>query len=175
MKCLTDKECLEWLENRGIDGVSAEGWPEVVGDYEVFFAAPRESRTQALLARDLVTWVGEYETALFWLSDWPFYKPEEMATILDLRRAHGEQRQLIDSPGHLFDFREQDELIGWVSLMMRFGWDGHLFTSPFRSSMFQTSHEDFVWVVTSDLQQFGEARKFVRKYEVEIYRETQVV
>ena len=45
---------------------------------------------------------------------------------------------------------------------------------PFRDSMFQTSHEDFVWVVTSDLQKFGEARKFVREYDVEIYRETDV-
>lgn len=174
MRCLTNKECLEWLETRDIDGVSAEGWPEVVGDYEVFFAAPREARSQGLLARDLVTWVGEFETALFWLSDWPFYKPDEMAIALGLRRAHKEQRQLIDAPGHVFEFKERDELVGWVSLMMSFGWDGHLFTSPFHGSMFQTSHEDFVWAFTSDLQQFGEARKFVRKYEVEIYRETEV-
>ncbi len=174
MICLTNKECLEWLEARDIDGVSAEGWPEVVGDYEVFFAAPTEARAQGLLARDLVAWVGEFETALFWLSDWPAYKLDEMAIALSLRRAHGEQRWLIDAPGHVFEFKERDELVGWVSLMMSFGWDGHLFTSPFRSSMFQTSHEDFVWVVTSDLQQFAEARKFVRKYEVEIYRETEV-
>ena len=174
MKCLTNKECLDWLEARDIDGVTAEGWPEVVGDYEVFCAAPRDARAQGLLARDLVTWVGEFETALFWLSDWPFCKPDEMAIISGLRRAHGEQRRLIDAPGHLFEFSERDELVAWVSLMMSFGWDGHLFTSPFCGSVFQTSHEDFIWVVTSDQQQFGEVKQFVRKYGVEIYRETQV-
>jgi hypothetical protein len=92
-----------------------------------------------------------------------------------LRRAHGELRQLIDAPGQVFELKERDELVGWVSLMMSFGWDAHLFTSPFRSSMFQTSHEDFVWVGTSDTQQLTQARKFVRKYEVEVYRETEVV
>src|ERR1051325_9841545 len=145
MRCLTNKECLEWLETRDIDRVSAQGWPEVVGDYEVFFAAPKEARAHALLARDLVTWVDEFETALFWLSDWPFYKPDEMAIVSGLRHAHGEQRHLIDAPGHVFEFKERNELVGWVSLMMSFGWDGHLFTSPFRGSMFQTSHEAFVW------------------------------
>ena len=174
MKCLSNRECLEWLETRDIDGASAEGWPEVVGDYEILCAAPKEARAQALLARDLVAWVGEFETVLFWLSDWPFCKPDEMAIALGLRHGHGERRQLIEAPGHIFEFKERDELVGWVSLMMSFGWDGHLFTSPFRGNMFQTSHEDFVWLVTSDPQQFGDAREFIRKYDVKIYRETEV-
>ena|SRR5215472_8210559 len=54
MKCLTDRECLEWLETHQIDGASAEGWPEVVGDYEVFFAAPRDARAEGNLARDMI-------------------------------------------------------------------------------------------------------------------------
>jgi len=45
--------------------VSVEGWPEIVGDYEVLFAVPTTSRAQALLARDLLGWVGEFETASF--------------------------------------------------------------------------------------------------------------
>src|SRR6266436_4149808 len=118
MKCLTNKECLEWLETRDINGVTPEGWPKVSGDYEVFFAAPTDARAQGLLARDLVAWAGDFEAALFWLSDWPFYKPDEMAIIAGLRRAHGEQRRLIDAPGHVFEFSEHGELIGWVSLMM---------------------------------------------------------
>jgi hypothetical protein len=173
MKCFTNTECLEWLESHRIEGVSAEGWPEVVGDYEVLFAAPRDARAQGLLARDLVAWVGEFEAALFWLSDWPFYKADEMAIISGLRRAHGEHRKLLDAPGHLFASGEREELTGWVSLMMSFGWDGHLFPFPFRGSMFQTSHEDFVWVVASDTNQFGQARKVVRKYELKIHRETE--
>jgi hypothetical protein len=174
MKCLTNKECLEWLESHRIDAVSAESWPVVVGDYEVYFAAPNKARDQGQIACDLVTWLGEFETGLLWLSDWPFYRPHEMAITLGLRHAHGEHRQIIEAPGHVFEFKERAELVGWVSLMMGFGWDGHLFISPFCGSMFQTSHEDFVWVATTDPQKFRDAREFVHKYEVEIYRETKV-
>ena len=173
MKCITNRECLEWLEEHAIDASTPDGWPEVVGDYEVFFAAPRDARAQGLLARDLVAWLGGVETGLFWLTDWPFYKPDEMAIISGLRRAHGEQRRLIDAPGHIFEASERDELIGWVSLMINFGWDGYLFALPFRGSMFQTSHEDFVWAVSSAPEHFNEARKLVRKYELKIHRETE--
>jgi len=160
MKCITNRECLEWLEEHAIDASTPEGWPEVVGDYEVFFAAPRDARAQGLLARDLVAWLGGFETGLFWLTDWPFYKPDEMAIISGLRRAHGEHRGLIDAPGHIFEASERDELIGWVSLMINFGWDGYLFALPFRGSMFQTSHEDFVWAVSLTPEHFNEARKW---------------
>ena len=112
MKCLTNSECLEWLEAHAIDAATAEGWPEMVGDYEVMFAAPTDARIQGLLARGLMTWIGDFDTALFWLTDWPFYNSDEMAIISGLRRAHGEQRHLIDAPGHLFDVRERDELTG---------------------------------------------------------------
>jgi hypothetical protein len=174
MQCITPPECLDWLEAKKIDAVSDRGFPEVVGNYEVFFAAPDKARLQTILARELVEWIGEFETVLFWISDWPAYKPEEMAIITALRRAHGEDRWLIDAPGHIFTREEKDELIGWVSLMMAFGWDGFLFAAPFRGKMFQTSHEDFIWITSEDLESFTAARQFPRKHERELYRETQV-
>jgi len=174
VKCITSSDCGEWLRAYDIEALTENGSPCVIGDYEIFFSAPTLSRRQQNLSRDLSAWIGEFETALLWFSDWPFYKPDEMAMISRLREAHGERRGLIDAPGHLFDFGECDELVGWVWLAMAFGWDGYLFTAPFYGSMFQTSHEDFVWVATSTLEQFGNAQRFVRKHDVEIYRETKV-
>jgi len=173
MKCITNRECLEWLDAHAIDAVTTEGWPEIVGDYEIMFSAPPNSRTQALLAHDLVEWVGRFETALLWLTDWPFYKPEEMALISQFRWANGEQRQLIDAAGHLFVADERNTLIGWVSLMMSYGWDGYLFTLPFRGSIFQTSHEDFISLATSTPDRFSEARNLICKYGLKIQRDEQ--
>jgi len=172
MRCITNSECLEWLEEHAIDASTPEGCPEVVRGYVVSFAAPRDARAQGFLARDLVAWLGAFETGFFWLTDWPFYEPDEMAIISGLRRAHGEQRHLIDAPGHIFESSERDQLIGWVSLMINFGWDGYLFVFPFRGSMFQTSHEDFVWAVSSIREHFEETRKLVRKYELKIHWKT---
>jgi hypothetical protein len=71
MRCITSVECLEWLELHEIDAVCERGFPKVVGDYEVFFAAPTEARTQQSLAREMIEWVGAFDTALFWISEWP--------------------------------------------------------------------------------------------------------
>ena len=175
MQCLNPSESAEWLRTRSIAGLSDGGKPCVFGDYEVFAASPREARVQQLLARDLVTWLGDFESVLFWLTDWPFYTPDEMALIESLRKSHGERRLLIEAPGHVFVESERDELIGWVSLMMCFGWDGYLFTSPFQGSLFQTSHEDFVWLLSSVVERFAEAQRIIRQYDLKIYRETKAV
>jgi hypothetical protein len=171
MKAITSGECIDWLAKHDAKGSFAAG-PELIGDYEVMFAAPKEGRLQAILARQLVSWVGEFETALFWLSDWPFYQPDEMAIIMSMRRGHGECREVIDAPGHVFNITERDEMVGWISLMINFGWDGHLYTSPFHGNMFQTSHEDFIWATSSDRQRYNEISILVREWPLEIYRET---
>jgi hypothetical protein len=174
MQCLTPSEAADWLRARHIDSLCEHGSPCVFGDYEVFAASPRDAREQQLLARDLMSWLGEFDSALFWLTDWPLYQADEMALISSLRRSHGERRLLIEAPGHVFAESERDELTAWVSLMMCFGWDGYLFATPFQGSMFQTSHEDFVWLLSASVERFTKAQQIVRAYELKIYRETQV-
>jgi hypothetical protein len=174
MKTLTGKGCIAWLKANSIEAVNDRGRPEVVGDYEVLFATPVGARAQKCLARDIVEWVGELQTALLWLTDWPFYKPEEMALIRALRRGGDSPRPLIDTPGHPFSCEEKDELVGWVFLMMNFGWDGFVFPHPFWGSMFQTSHEDFVWITAADQDRFSLASRLVHGCGAEIYRETKI-
>ncbi len=106
--------------------------------------------------------------------DWPFYEADEMALISSSRKSHGEHRWLIEAPGHIFAGSERDELTAWVWMMMCFGWDGYLFATPYRGCMFQTSHEDFVRLLSSDAESFSEAQRIVREYGLEIYRTTQV-
>jgi hypothetical protein len=172
MRCLTPPESADWLRIRRIEGLCEDATPCALGDYEVFATAPRDARAQQRLARDLVSWLGESEAALFWLTDWPFYKADEMALVSSLRKSHGEHRRLIEAPGHIFAAGERDEMIGWVFLMMCFGWDAYLFASPFQGNMFQTSHEDFVWLLSSDANRFSEAQRIIRGYELKIHRET---
>jgi hypothetical protein len=173
MFCLTEKECCEWLLSHDIDAVDARGFPEVVGDYEVLFAAPTQAARQRILAKSLVQWIGPYNVALFWLSEWTAYEEEEMALACALRRGHGEKRMLIDAPGHVFSFEEQAELIGWVFLMINFGWDGYLFASPHEGRMFQTSHENFLWATSQDYAALQKVRQVSRLYNLEVYRETE--
>ena len=175
MKCLNKSECAEWLRQHQIKALCDDNTPCVIGDYEIAFHTPKESSAQQNLARDLIAWLGEFESALFWITDWPFHKADEDTLISQLRKSHGENTLMIDTPGHLFNFDEKEELIGWVYLMMMFGWDGYLFVLPFRQSMFQTSHENFVWVLSSDKKQFTQIQKTIHEYKVNVWRETKLV
>ncbi|HVU26393.1 MAG TPA: hypothetical protein VHG71_01490 [Verrucomicrobiae bacterium] len=150
MKCLTQIECVEWLRQQKISALCEDNSPCVIGDFEIAFHTPTESCTQQNLARDLIAWIGEFDSALFWITDWPFHKKDEDALIWRLRKNHGENNWLIDKPGNFFSFEEKDELVGWIYLMMIFGWDGYLFVSPFPQNMLQISHENFVWVLSLD-------------------------
>src|SRR6266436_6782120 len=96
VRSITDRECVEWLESNDIDAISNRGFTELTGDYEVFFAAPKDARAQQNLARELVDWVGPFDVALLRVTDWPAFKPEEMAILLRLRLGHAEDRRLID-------------------------------------------------------------------------------
>jgi hypothetical protein len=174
MLSITDMECVDWLKSHEIDALDDSDFPEMVGAYEVFFASPIEARAQLRLARDLINWISPFDTALFWCTDWPFYQPEEMAITKALRRGHNELRSLMEAPGHLFNWEEREELIGWVALMINFGWDSYVFPSPFSGEMFKTSHEDFLWVSTSAGEKLKAARNFPRKYGLQIHRETQI-
>ena len=172
MRCLTLSESAQWLRTQQIDGLAEDNRPCVFGSYELFCASPKQSWAQQGLARDLLAWIGEFDTALFWVTDWPFSEPDEMALISSLRRSHGESRLLIEAPGHVFASNEGDELVGWIYLMMCFGWDGYLFASPYHGSMFQTSHEAFVWLLSSYSERFSEARRIIHSYDLKIHRET---
>jgi hypothetical protein len=70
-----------------------------------------------------------FSRALVVFTDWPLYQPDEMALIDSLRRGHGEQRRLIDAPGHCFGLAEEAECIGHCYLAVTFGWSAYLYIS----------------------------------------------
>jgi len=172
MRCLSDVECLDWLEVNNIDAADERGLPEAVGDCEILFAAPTVGRTQQRVARELVEWLGNFENALLWIADWPLYQPEEMAIVLTMRRGYAEHRALLAAPGLLFAWEERELLIAWLFFLTTFGWDGYLFPSPFAGSMLQTSHDDFLRITSSNAEHLALAASLPRKYDLAIYRET---
>jgi hypothetical protein len=170
MQTLTDSECVAWLHTCGVPELAAAPRHEVPSAHKIVFDSPTASRLQANLARALVEWLGPFNSALLWVTDWPFYKVEEMVLIAACRKAHGEQRPLIEAPGQVFGAQEQPDLIAWVLLMQAFGWDSHLFTDPFNGSAIHTSHHDVVTVTASDARQFAAIEEIVAAEGLRIHR-----
>jgi hypothetical protein len=50
-----------------------------------------------------------------------------MAVVSQIRKASGEDRWLIETPGHVFESRERDLLIGMMSLVAAYGWTGYVY------------------------------------------------
>src|SRR5258706_14110022 len=101
MKCLTLKECSDWL--RELDILEAPYSQEAAADDFCFqFEPPTKPSRLTAFTRGLFDTFGEFSGALVVFTDWALYRPDEMALVDSLRRGHGERRALIDAPGHLF-------------------------------------------------------------------------
>lgn len=91
------------------------------------FEPPRSPRKLTAFTRRLFDTFGEFPGALLQFTDWNTHNPDEVAIISALRHAHGEQRLLIDAPGHLFTSTEAAEVIGHCYLAGTFDWSAYLY------------------------------------------------
>jgi hypothetical protein len=126
VKVLTNAECTEWLEERGIiEEPYLHVSPSNVG-YEQF-RIPRDPQRISALMRTMVEISQPFQEVLLHLKDWSLYSPDEMATVRAIRSAYGESRGIIDSPGHLWPLADKDQLIGLAALVVCYNWDTYLY------------------------------------------------
>jgi len=94
-----------------------------------------------------------------------------MALIIALCRGCGEQRWLIDAPGHLFGPSEQSEAIGYCYLAVIFGWSAYLYlASGAVTVLFWEGDLTDVWSSDETLQRA--IREVVQTYELRITGDT---
>ena len=127
MKCLTASECSEWLRSQKmIEAPYGKSSP--AGCFYERFVPPANVR---LFAQNIFYWFGNFDAALLQMTDWDTRQPDEiadeMALITAIRRSHGESRWLIKAPGHLFEFKERDELVGMFYLIIMFQWSCYIY------------------------------------------------
>jgi hypothetical protein len=64
---------------------------------------------------------------LLWMIGWSVWE-EHMPLFKTLRRALGEERELIEIPGHLIDPAESDDGLSLLIVACQFLWDGWLYS-----------------------------------------------
>lgn len=108
--------------------------------------------------------------ALLVFTDWALYRPDEMALMDSMRRGHGEDRWLIESPGHLFAPSEAPEAIGHCYLALMFGWSAYLYLgSGAVTILFWEGDLVDVWSPNDALA--GAVREVVRGFELRVTSE----
>jgi hypothetical protein len=111
----------------------------------VEFPLPKDSGRKVWLARFLYGLVDPSPELLMWLGDWAVWPSNQhMPLFSRFRQAFGENRPLIDAPGHLVTREEADDAISILAVSMLFYWDCHVLTASGRDVLF-VSHDEFGW------------------------------
>ncbi len=135
MKCLTENQCSEWLQRHKI---LEKPWHRSIKDNCYYFPLTsfKNARAFQALAQEMVELLGEYETVLFHIGNCSPWRAGQFELIEAVRRSHGETRELLEAPGHLYELKNKDELIGMFWLTMAYGWSSYLYPLPCTNIIF---------------------------------------
>ena len=169
MRFLTTAECRDWCKQRDLptddnSRIARNGFP-----FSVTTKVPEESRRHAILSRYLIENLREWDSCLLWVTTWGVWPTEESGSVYaHLRSGYGDNRPLVEAPGHLFDQTEKEDAVGFLRLVFTFGWDAYVIPSN-TSLIFFASHDEFVDLFTADKQMLESAEKGLVCIEEEWY------
>jgi hypothetical protein len=157
MRFLTYAESADWCSKRAYPTRQREGYrvgpePDIQApEFElVEFALPTDSGRKVWLARFLHGLLAPSPELLIWLGDsavWP--SSQHMPLFSRFRQALGEQRPLIEAPGHLVTADEIEDAVSILTISLLFFWNCHLLTASGRDVVF-VSHDEFGWFASRD-------------------------
>lgn len=141
MKILSSAEASLWCEHNGI-ALSARGLPER-SDGSTRFKIPEDAQKRVHLVSERMRAFKDAGVLLVWFSDWCVWPSGQRMHVFErFRLSYGEARPLIESPAHLFEEREIDDAISFVTLAVLFLWDCYVVT-PRRTRFLHFSHDEF--------------------------------
>jgi len=157
MKFLTYSQCAEWCALHGFPTNQNEGYivgpdPDLQSPPFHFaeFTPPIDSGQKVWLAKFLYSLFQPSAELLIWLGDWAVWQSgQHMPLFTRFRQALGENRPLIEAPGHLVTADDADGAISIISVSLLFTWNCHVLSGAGRDAVF-LSHDEFGWFASRD-------------------------
>jgi len=154
MRGLTYEECARWCSAHGYPVTEGRGSPAPAArkSYRrIDLAYPADSGRKVELARAVVRWMVASGDLLIWIADWAVWpSSQHMPLFTRFREAFGEDRPLIEAPGHLINKEQADDATSILAVALLFVWDCHVFTAT-RGPVFFCSHDEVCsFLVPSD-------------------------
>jgi hypothetical protein len=167
MKALTKSDLSLWCDEHGLEVVDRE-WPPYSGEgwFTFLVKLPRScSRTLALPRTSLPFDENRsFSGAMVWFRDWGIGNDTDEETAMHLiqrlRGRAGEERPLIEAPGHLFSAEEFSDVRAYWTVSMIFGWDPFLFPLGSDYFVFNSRDEVVSFVAKSSLAHDALLSKF---------------
>jgi hypothetical protein len=153
MKVLSREETVAWCGEHEI-ALSDFGLPER-SDASGKFIIPEDAQKRVNLVSRGMAAFGDKPLFLVWLDDWAVWPSGQRMHVFDrFRMSYGENRWLINSPGHVFDKNEIDDAVSFVTLAALFLWDCYVVT-PKRSTLLFFSHDEYGLIKGIDREMLG--------------------
>ena len=155
MRFLTAEECVAWCDARDYATVHHPGYLiptpcDPIGFGFAAYAPPVDSGVKVYLCRELFAKLEPAPEYLVWLGSWSVWPSSQHFPLVSaLRRAHGEQRPLIEAPGFLAARAELDDALTYFIVAMLFVWDCHVFSASGQEALF-VSHDEVGWFASRD-------------------------
>jgi len=109
-----------------------------------FLMVTGQHGSQFYLPAKIASWLGEWDEALLWVTDWGIWpSSENQYTYYRVRQSYGDTHNVKEYPGHLFEKGETKDLLSFVELLVWFGWGFHIVTVPKSIQCFH-SHDEWL-------------------------------
>jgi len=171
LEIISERECEEWLarnigENLTLRTVDAE-YP-----HSVCYKLPIDTGAKTAIAREFSG--GEYALdlvppVLLWITCWGVFPScENPELFYRYRRSLGENRWLIDAPGHIIGEADLKDLECLLDMSLYFYWDASLFDAA-GTFVFRCSHDDWFSIRTKSEERLQEIVERLRRYKLEVF------
>ena len=151
MNFLSPDDCRSWATRNGFhfDNRPRHADLEQTGFSSHKFEIPADAGRRVALARLLWESAAQGKAeALLWITEWSVWPSgEHMPLAVSLRRAFGEQRPLIEAPGHQFRLGEDSDALSFLSVALLFLWDAYLLSAGGEVAVF-VSHDEYGVLLT---------------------------
>src|SRR5260370_8162590 len=112
MECITYNESEAWFAAMGVKIVKHRyiSFSQRAVKRRCIFVSNLEIEASNLghLCTQLIDWLPNGCKRMLWLRDWATYRPDPTLLFETIRRGCGENRHIIDAPGHLFEASAYD-------------------------------------------------------------------
>jgi len=148
MRCLTHAECADWCRRHDYPVIDADTYghpaPMVRREFVERGLAPfGDMGERVTRARQVLEWMSMSGEILLWLTDWSVWSSiEHLPLFTRFREAVGEQRPLIEAPGHVVTPAQLDDGMSVLVVALWFLWDCSVFSER-RGPIFVCSHDEW--------------------------------
>ena len=153
MHFLTPSQWQKWCLDHSVP-LRESGWlrPDIRSDgfHSVDLPYPKDSGKKVFLAHQLLSLVNDGPEALILIDDWSVWPScQHLPLFTRFRESIGENRPLIEAPGHLVTATESDDAVSIIATALFFMWDCYGISSTGRNAFF-VSHDEYGFFVSRD-------------------------